>query len=479
MKSFSGPVPFNLPRVQGGGLWKALVLLVVFGVAVFLGLLVPVLGFDSGLSVLTFFLTLSLVIGLVGVVYFAARSRTWALVLFLAISVFVIDATFRRRELTDQGLDAQTLLKLLIWSAALLIAFVATRKFTASMFRGDIKWLTMFSLLGLGSTFYSLTPAYTFGAGVAAISYCALAVCVAEHLTKRQILYSLLAGISIMLILSLAMYAMGWGMTVPTGGSTQRLAGLAGSPNGLGRTATLAVLVVGALMFRHQLSIYSWRCLVPLALALPCLALSDSRTALIAVIAAFGLYLLRWRAMLGVATIIAGSIVGLLLINLDIPWQQFGKSFARTGQFSEVTTLTGRTDIWNATWTAFLKQPLLGYGFGATKVLLPEVYRGYWGFTVTQAHNFVLQTVVTTGLVGLALVLMALLRQAIAYLKRPEPFSALVFGYLLIYGFTEPGPLGPAPNILTFFWALSLCWDRVRDDPVTLPVSAIRSGRSA
>jgi O-antigen ligase len=451
------------------------------GLAIFLGLLVPILGFNSGWSVLIIFLVLSLAIGLLIIIYFAARARIWALMLFLAISVFLIDATFRRRELTDQGLDAQTFLKLLIWSAALLIAFVSTRKFTASIFQGDIKWLTMFSLLGLGSTIYSMTPAYTFGAGVAAISYCALAVCVAEHMTKRQILYSLLVGMSILLILSLAIFfAMGWGMAAAEGGTAIRLAGITGSPNGLGRTASLALIVIGVLIFGYRLPFYSWRCVVPLGLALSCLVLSDSRTALIAVIAAFALYLLRWRPVLGFTVIVTGSAVGLLLLNLEIPWHHVGKSFARTGRFNEVTTLTGRTEIWSGTWRVFLEKPLLGFGFGSTKVLLSEVYGGYWRFTVTQAHNFYLQTLVTTGVVGLAFVLMALFRQAIAYFRRPQLFSGLVFAYLLIYGMAEPGPVGPAPNILTLFWALSLCWERVRDDPAPKPasISVFKSDKS-
>lgn len=480
MKSFGTGGPFSLPAGQSGGILKGVLLLGAFGCAVFLGLLVPLLGFGSRWSALIFFLGFSTLIGFVIVVYFAARSRTWALLIFLGISVFLIDATFRQRGMSEQGLDFQTTLKLLVWCAALLIAFVATRKFSVSMFRGDIKWLTTYALLCLGTTVYSLTPTYTFGTGVAAISYCALAVCVAQHLTKRQILYCLLISLSIVLVLSLAVYAAGGGMTASEAGSTIRFGGITGSPNSLGRTASLTILVAGVLLFEYRVPIYSWRFLTPLGLALPCLVLSDSRTATAAVIAAFGLYLMRLRPALGFTAAIAGGVGGLLLFNLDIPWEQFGKSFARTGRVSEMTTLTGRTDIWQATWEAFLKQPLLGYGFATTKVLLPEVYHNYWGYTVTQAHNFFLQTAVTTGLVGVAFVLVIFMRQAIAYIARPLLFSGLVFIYLLVYGITEAGPMGPAPNILMLFWSLSLCWDRVRDVPVMKEVAgAIPKKRGA
>lgn len=465
MKSFGARIPTGLLTIpSSGGKWTGIIILGIFGFSAFLGLLIPLLGFDSGWTILALCLAISLFVGFIVITYSAARTRPWALAVFLAISVFVIEATFRRHEMSDRGFDGQTLLKLCIWGAALLIAFLATRNFFSSMFLGDIKWLTMFSLLGLVSITYSLAPAYTFGTGVAAISYCALAVCVAEHLSKRQILYSLLIGISVVLTLSLAMYVAGWGMTAPEGKSIVRLAGITGSPNGLGRAASLVLLIVAVLVFGYRVPLYSWRCLLPIGLALPCLILSDSRTATIALLAAFGICAIRWRPVLGFIVAAGGSAVALLIFNLDIPWEHLAKSLTRTGRFSEVTTLTGRTEIWYATWNAFLERPLLGYGFGTTKVLIPEVYRNYWGFTVTQAHNFFLQIAVTTGLVGLSLVLMALLRQTVAYFARPQPFPSLVFAYLMIYGVTEAGPLAPGPNILTLFWALSLCWDRVRGD---------------
>lgn len=464
MKGFNVRTPLSLPIIQGRDLQKWIILAGAFALAVFMGLFVPLLGFQSSLSTLVFILALSIVIGFAAVVYSAARSRAWALQVFLVISVFLIEATFRQRELTSQAIDAQTLLKLGIWCLALLIAFISTRGLSVSLFQGDIKWLTLFSLLCLGSTVYSLTPAYTFGGGVAAISYCALAVCAVEHLTKQQILYSLLIGISLLLILSLALFAMHGGMTAPEGGSVMRLGGITGAPNSLGRSAALGILVVGALVFGHKLPIYSWRCLTPLGLAMACLILSDSRTSMLAVFAAFSLYLLRRRPILGFTVIAAGGMVGLVLFNLDVPWQQLGQSVTRTGQFSEITTLTGRTDIWYATWNAFLERPLLGYGYGATKVLLPEVYRNFWGFTVPHAHNFYLQTAVTTGIVGLTLVVTAVVRQAVDYITRPQLFPTLVFGFIMIQGLTEAGPMGQAPTIVTLFWTLSLCWKRIQDN---------------
>lgn len=466
---------WSLNKSRPGSLLKAFFLALVVVLAIFIGLLIPFLGFQSSSSVLVVFLALGLLTGFAAVVYHAAQGRKWALVLFMVLSVFLIDATFRRRELTDQSIDAQTILKLSIWCSAVVIAFFSTRRLDIELFRGDIKWLTLFSLLALGSATYSLTPAYTFGGGVAAISYCAIAVCAAAHLTRREILYSLLIGTSLVLIVSLGMFfVMGWGMAALESGPAIRLGGITGTPNSLGRASSLVLLVVGALVVGYRLPIYSWRCLIPIGLAVSCLILSDSRTPTVAVISAFGFYLLRRRPAAGFAVAVAAGITTLMLFNLDVPWQELARSITRTGRVSEMTTLTGRTDIWHATWNAFLERPLLGYGYGSTKILLPEVYRGFWGFTVTQAHNMYLQTLVTMGVVGLILVLMALLRQLAGYITHPQPFSAFVFIYMITYGVTEAGPVATTPNILTFVWALSLCWDRVRDDSAEAAMNNFR-----
>src|SRR5688500_9688052 len=95
----------SLARKRPGSL-QGFFLALATALAIFVGLFIPFLGFQSGYSVLAVFLALGLLIGFAVVVYHAARGRKWALLLFLVLSVFLIDATFRKRELTDQSMDA-------------------------------------------------------------------------------------------------------------------------------------------------------------------------------------------------------------------------------------------------------------------------------------------------------------------------------------------------------------------------------------
>lgn len=452
---------------------KVLGLLFVTSSALFLGLLSVMLGVGSVFSMAMVCFGLLVIMFFIFVVVSACRRKEWALFVFLALSVFLIDATFRQRELTAQSMDAQTFMKLCIWGNAILIALLATPGFLGRLFHGDIKWLSCLALLAIGSTVYSLTPAYTFGGGFAAVAYCALAVCAVENLRKEQILFAFLLGLSSLLGASLLMYVAGGGMSIMEGGGVFRLGGLTGSPNSLGRAASLTMLLLGVLVIYGRLSLYNWRFWLPAGMAVICLVLSDSRTSMAVVIAAFGLYFLRRNPRMAMFGILGLGVSGFLLLNLDLPWHEMALAFSRTGRVSDIFTLTGRTEIWSAAISAFWEKPILGYGFGSTKVLLPEVYRTYWGFTVSQAHNLYIQTAVTLGVVGLSFVLIILWRQVADYFKHQDVFKTAVLGFILIHGLTEPGPIGVAPNIVTFFWALSLCWDRLLQRDCSQDVAGI------
>jgi exopolysaccharide production protein ExoQ len=91
-------------------------------------------------------------------------------------------------------------------------------------------------------------------------------------------------------------------------------------------------------------------------------------------------------------------------------------------------TLTGRTEIWQASMLSILKHPILGYGYRA-------FWRGYQGesanasfaahWAVPAAHNAFLEVWLTLGAVGLALVLYSLLRagrDALVCIRARSPY---------------------------------------------------------
>lgn len=455
------------PPQPAGTACTALPLVVVLTimVATGLGLFIPLLGIESWLLMLAIVATVTILVSTASIWWNALHGKPWALVGYLAITVFLIDATVRRRDISAQSLDFQSILKIAVWIGGMVIAIYATPKIFQRIFKGDIKWLALYSVFALGGTLYSVSPAYTFGAGVAAVAYCLMAASLTILLTQRQILYGLLVGLIIFLGLSLMLYfILGWGMADMEGGTVRRLAGIAGSPNSLGRAASLTILVIAVLCISHRVSIFKLHCLIPLVMAVMCLFMSDSRTPVLASLVGFVMYCFRKRLWLGASLLVLLYPLAFIVLNVDIRWNDLAVVFSRTGRASELLTFTGRTEIWHAVWEAFLKKPFLGYGFGSTKVLIPEIYSNYWGFTVTQAHNFLLQVLVTTGLIGAGLIFMLCYRQIAAYIRNPQIFSTVVFFFMLAYGITEAGPSSPAPNTLLFFWALGICWSHAKQD---------------
>lgn len=81
-----------------------------------------------------------------------------------------------------------------------------------------------------------------------------------------------------------------------------------------------------------------------------------------------------------------------------------------TSAYGKDTTLSGRTQIWEASFDAFIRQPWLGHGFGGlffreqVSVETAEIWRQV-GFDNSHAHNGPLDMALQIGLVGLAIFL--------------------------------------------------------------------------
>lgn len=74
--------------------------------------------------------------------------------------------------------------------------------------------------------------------------------------------------------------------------------------------------------------------------------------------------------------------------------------FSRSGGAQEIVSFTGRSDIWLACLELIRDKPWIGYGLGSVRVELPKVFEDQWGNTAATAHNFVLESLITVGVVG-------------------------------------------------------------------------------
>lgn len=171
------------------------------------------------------------------------------------------------------------------------------------------------------------------------------------------------------------------------------------------------------------------------------LLLTRSRTALAGVLLAFATLSTlsagyRWKvpAALAGLTTVSGLLLFATLSGVD-----FGdglKQAATLGRDKQVGTLTGRLPIWESVWPYFAERPWLGWGHdsfwtpGHVAAVSEEVQ---WG--IRESHSAYVDTALSTGLVGLAIAVTALLAffavAATRYARAARPADGFVTGMLL------------------------------------------------
>ncbi|QKS30946.1 MAG: O-antigen ligase family protein [Candidatus Accumulibacter similis] len=130
-------------------------------------------------------------------------------------------------------------------------------------------------------------------------------------------------------------------------------------------------------------------------------------------------------------------------------------SLLARGEGDDISTLTGRTSIWNAAVDLIAMEPYLGYGFGAGGVALQGYYRsGLADWTTYNAHNGFLQCLLDLGFVGL-LVFGSLFAFALRRcMHLPRTIAVPVFACTLALTMVERGFYGVggfAPLFLCIF----------------------------
>jgi O-antigen ligase len=461
--ALQGPALEVASRAKGAFL-RALPTLRLLAIAGFLGLVVTVVSLATGVQLAV---TLG-VLGIMAVAFYVlgagVNGRHWALTTSLIVIAFTIDATLRRRgDAADSGMDAQTLAKLVIWGGAFLMGVMNWDRFRAAARDSKaLAWFFAFALWSLFSTVWSITPAYTFGGGFGMVGLILFVAVTMEGVGLEKLCLPIVWACGLLTTSALALYVVAPGMAVAMleNGTTPRLAGITGSPNNLGRTAAIALFFIFFAVRNKQVKAFRFDIMVISLSALACLYLSWSRTSLVAVVVSIAIVLLRKRLLL----ILSGAVVGatglLLLLLANVDWDHLLRMVSRKGSVSELMTLTGRTAIWDYVWRSFLEQPLLGYGYGSTKLLIPMGFRTVYDWTTTSSHNMFLQALVTTGVVGTFFILGALFLQFRNMVRRPHEISDALVIFVVISGLTEAGAIGVAPNLLTILWIVALAVPR-------------------
>lgn len=401
------------------------------------------------------------------------------LVLMVFAIVVLSDTTARG---FSTGIDAQSAVKFAMWTSGLLLLFWRWPVIKAACRRLPTAALLLVCVWALLTTAYSVTPFYTFAAGLSFLGVCITAFVFAAETDERRGLAVITSALMLALALSLVLYVVTPSevMTAHENGRSMRLRGVFGSPNNLGVASAQALLLTFLLCRQLGRMAALALALAGIALCGACLYLAGSRTAIISMAVGIAVVLLSRRPYLAMAALLLAVGGGLLLVIVPDVREGVLSIVARSGSTTEVTTFTGRTQIWSYVYSLIQKAPILGYGFASTKAVIPAGFAGAYGWTTHSAHNMVLQAWVATGLIGLCLLGTALLALVRDHFVRPHPIRDGVTAFVLTQGLMESSIAGPTINmvIFVFLWAAALGLrpaKQCRIDPISDTDSAAQS----
>lgn len=463
----AGPMPWRAPAAQRAAVahW-----LTAIGLVCAL-LLVVLLSASPGLFLLAApLLLLSLALaGLAGTATLIEPPR-WADIGLIVFAFAMMDTSLRKGGVHAGGFDAQSIFKGLVW--LLVLAYAAVHGTRSLAKHPLLLMLAAYCVLAFASALYSKSRLLGLGSGIALLAIALYAALISQwNLEKLHRLWSaLFAAVALLAAVSLAMYFAfpTWARDYLASGAG-RLRGVTGSGNSLGPILCIG-LIVGTctLSGASRLAEQAWR-LALMALMAACLALTESRGSTVGLVAAFVILASFGRPLFALSSSVLALLAGWAMLQpglLDSTVRSLARAFSRSGNVQEITSFTGRSDIWAAIVPKWLESPWIGYGLGSPRVVVSQAYTTRWGQTYESAHNWLLESLLSFGVIGtavLATFLVALLAQSWRLRRRlldqPQRRRELALAncllrcwiFLLVSGMVEKSFAGmPNPTTVLF-----------------------------
>lgn len=248
---------------------------------------------------------------------------------------------------------------------------------------------------------------------------------------------------------------------IDNGEFVARFGGLS-HPNAIGQYAGLTLLISNCLFLPGAKKPRErWLVGAMVLLAVTSLIACASRTSILATAISLAFMyrhkLLRGQSIaltLGVGTVLLGSFIVLstqpgLGQKLN---QRLINLVSKSGTTEELTSGTGRSQIWGASLRLIAERPLTGYGAATSKDLLADYTR--------YTHNMVLNVGLSGGIIPMALLAAAFLYGFGRLWSDPQPVADALFLFIFLNGLAENVcflVLDSAPMILL---TTALIWRR-------------------
>jgi O-antigen ligase len=400
------------------------------------------------------------------ILWSAVRGYRFGVMALVFIAVFLIDATFRRREFTDKSLDYQVLMKIGLWVTIATVSVVHFRRWAGVLLLPSNIPSTMFLCWLCLTAAVSEVPLYSAMTSFSIYSFAMFCAFIFNTYDRVDIFAVMVAAIVFFCVVSIIVY-----FAVPDLGHfiywdnnerylSARLSGIAGSANNLGRLAAFGLILCG--LYARDFRRYH-RLFVPVSFFIMSLALlmTNSRTSMMMVVGIlFAAYVLNWRrSYLVVLVLTIGIAIALVMVPLG---EQALTVMSRSGNIEEVSSMTGRTSIWHAVLVLSAERPFAGYGYASSIFVLPEHER-LVGFSVGHAHNLILQLLLTTGWTGVALFLAAVLSVGMRAAHARDWVVIAMLAIVVLNGITEASGFTTLANICSLAFTIAITLPPPRD----------------
>lgn len=288
-------------------------------------------------------------------------------------------------------------------------------------------------------------------------------------LGPRKLLAAIVAGTSLYMLVTWGLFVlvpeMGTFEEYISATETVRRMGGTGHPNNIAKTA-IAIVLVGVAMYLGRTDTLisvgvrgPWQRLVLIAimiLAAATVVATLSRTAMLAGMAAGGILLIdrlygRGGLALGIIGIASAAtlVLAISLVTGEGPFSESAVSaVTKSGDVEELTSLTGRTTIWEEAISFIVKRPLTGYGMdSAASVMSREA---------TGTHNLLLHVTFSAGVVACLVMVLMLGWSLVFGATSSYEWIRTVLTYVLVSGLVEDTIIESFPTTLTVLWMAAL-----------------------
>lgn len=366
------------------------------------------------------------------------------------------------------ALDPQVLAKLLVIAGAGLYGVIGAMgdiRIRRVLFSFPVFLVMVLCGFYFLSSFFSIAKEHSLVSAASSLAVLLMTVTAMVQLGLVRFLTIVFYAMSAFIVFSWAVF-LAWPEVgvfmepITDGEFTKRMSGLA-HPNTLGQYGGLTMVVgLGLYHFYGQRS--SWR-LVVIALAAAALVASLSRTSLMATVA--GLIALYHRSIFSAENkkwLIFGALLAIPVLLIVVTQIELGSSiadkmtmFSKSGDAEELTSATGRAEIWQYTIQLISEQPFTGYGAATSKYFL-EDYSMY-------THNLLLNIAFSTGVFGGLVGLCMILQQAATAVLRAHVITSAVIVFILVNGLFENVIFSIIAGMPTLLWIMTMAWFQVSE----------------